>query len=445
MSYRNILFFFIAILLLGSSCSGCLVMEGRYRYLAPGPWRAVLQLDPSYVTPNEKGQPLPEKVNLKFKEVTKGELPFVFEVIYDTEDQFHIEIINGEERIRVDDIQVGRAKGDTRDTFRINFPVFDSYIRGLYEEKVMEGEWVVLNRENYTIPFIARQGKNHRFTTLKKTPKIDLNGKWAAMFEIETDDPYPAIGDFVQEGNRLTGTFLTETGDYRYLEGTVQDNKMYLSVFDGAHAFLFEALINDDSTLTGTFRSGTHYQTVWEARRDPDFKLKSAYDLTYLKPGFDKLEFSFENTAGKTVSLSDESYKGKIKIVQLFGTWCPNCRDETNFLVDYLQKHPHPDLEVIALAFERHKDKSKAMKALRTYKEKFGMNYELLLAGPNDKEEAAKSLPMLNQIISYPTLIFVDKNDQVRKIHTGFSGPATDQYQDFIKEFETTLRELLAE
>jgi len=104
---------------------------------------------------------------------------------------------------------------------------------------------------------------------------------------------------------------------------------------------------------------------------------------------------------------------------------------------------PNPNLEVIALGFERHKDKTKAMNALRTYKEKFGMTYDLLYAGPSDKKEAAKSLPMLNQIISYPTLIFIDQNDQVRKIHTGFSGPATDQYQDFITEFELTLNEML--
>jgi len=326
MSTNKLLLLGCAILLTLSACQGCLVMEGKFSSLAPGPWRAILKLDPSYVTPNKKGQPLPEKVNLKFKEVTKGELPFVFDVVYDTPDKFHIEIINGDERIRVDDIEIGRAVGDTRDTFRINFPVFDTYIRGAYEEKVMEGEWVVTNRENYSIPFVARQGKNHRFTTLKKEPAIDLSGKWATMFETETDDPYPGIGDFVQEGNRLTGTFLTETGDYRYLEGTVQANKMYLSCFDGAHSFLFEAIINEDGTMTGTFRNGTHYQTMWEAKRDPDFKLKSAYELTYLKPEYDKLAFSFENTEGKVVSLDSDKYKGKIKLVQIFGTWCPNCR-----------------------------------------------------------------------------------------------------------------------
>jgi len=118
---------------------------------------------------------------------------------------------------------------------------------------------------------------------------------------------------------------------------------------------------------------------------------------------------------------------------------------QLSFLVDYLKKNPNPNLEVIALGFERHKDKAKAMNALRTYKEKFGMTYELLYAGPSNKKEAAKSLPMLNQIISYPTLIFIDQNDQVRKIHTGFSGPATDQYQDFISDFELTLNDLLKE
>ncbi len=71
------------------------------------------------------------------------------------------------------------------------------------------------------------------------------------------------------------------------------------------------------------------------------------------------------------------------------------------------------------------------------------MPYDIVLAGPSNKKKAAEALPMLNHILSYPTLIFVDKNDQVQKIHTGFYGPATEEYQEFIKEFDKTVESLL--
>ncbi|HMQ49110.1 MAG TPA: TlpA disulfide reductase family protein [Saprospiraceae bacterium] len=424
---------------------GCLVVNDPYTAIAPGYWRASLQLDPKYRIDNPEGRPIPEAVDVQFEEVTAGELPFVFEVIYENEQDFYIDIINGEERLRVDDIKIGRDQRISKDTILINFPVFDSYIRATCEANVIEGEWVVNYKENYRIPFVAHQGQNYRFTTLRKTPVMDVSGRWEVLFEVDTDKPFPAIGEFQQDGNYLTGTFLTETGDYRFLEGTIQENKLYLSCFDGSHAFLFEAKIQEDSTLIGSFRSGSHYKALWEGRRNSEFTLSDPDSLTFLKKGYDRLDFSFQNTQRKTISLSDSAFQSKVCLIQIMGTWCPNCRDETLFLKDYLANHPGKDIAVIALAFERYQDQEKALKVLRTYKERMDIPYEVLYAGSYKKEEAAQSLPMLNQILSYPTLIFIDKKGQVRKIHTGFSGPATSEYEAFKTEFDTFINQLLAE
>lgn len=260
--------------------SACFVMENTFTGLPPGIWRAVLKLEPKLITPNPKGQPLPEKLDLKFEEVTAGELPFIFEVIYETETDFYIEIINGEERIRLDDITMGRDPATAKDTILIDMPVFDSFFRGIYEENLIEGTWVVRNRPEYAIPFVARFGQAHRFTTLRKEPVMDLSGKWKTYFEADTDNPTAAIGEFVQDGNHLLGSFRTQTGDYRYLEGTVQADKLYLSCFDGSHAYLFEGKIQPDSTLIGIFRSGKEYKTIWEAEWDPEFKLAAPDSLT---------------------------------------------------------------------------------------------------------------------------------------------------------------------
>jgi len=419
--------------------------ENPYTGLPPGKWRAVLKLVNNPINPNPRGEPLPDKVNLKFEEVTDGELPFIFEVKYVTKDSFYIEIINGDERIVVDDIKIGRDKSQAKDTILINFPVFDSYIRGFFLENAIDGEWVVRNKENYRIPFIARHGRDYRFTNLRKEPVMDVSGRWDATFEIDTEDEYKGVGEFKQDGNHLTGTFLTETGDYRYLEGTVQANKLYLSCFDGSHAYLFEGKLNPkDSTMIGSFRSGNAYQTSWQAKFSPNAKLKDANTLTFLKPGYDRFNFSFENTAGKTISFKDARYQDKVKIIQIMGTWCPNCRDETIFLVNYLKENPDQDVEVIALAFERYKEKDKAMEALKRYQEHFKMDYEVLLAGNSEKEEASKALPMLNAVLAYPTMIVIDKNDRVQRIHTGFSGPATSEYKQFKAEFSRFILQLLS-
>lgn len=434
--------FLILTIFVSLALNSCITVDTSFQGLPPGKWRAVLKLDNRPGIVNKKGAPLPELMGLEFEETTDGELPFTFEVIHDTETEFHIEIINGDERIRVDDITIGLDRSTAKDTVVINFPLYESYIKAIFEERVMEGVWVVPSRGGYQIPFLAKHGEGHRFTTVRKKPVMDISGKWEVTFL--DDEPYKGIGEFNQKGNILTGTFMTETGDYRFLEGEVQENKVYLSVFDGAHAFLFEAKINaTDSTMIGSFRSGKHYKTIWEAKKNDNAKLTNPNDLTFLKEDYDKIEFKFPNTEGKMVSLDDEKYKGKAKIIQIFGTWCPNCRDETNFLKKYLNNNKHTDLEVIALAFEKHRALEKATASVKRYKDKLNLPYEMLIAGYSDKNEAAQSLPMLNHILSYPTMIFIDKNDKVTKIHTGFNGPATSEFENFKKEFEENVQEIL--
>jgi len=434
-------FIAISAILTITTVIGCFTIPNQFTGLAPGYWRATLDIRP---TSMEADGGAIKNIPVDFEEATEGSLPFVFEVIYENEDEFHIDVINGEERIRVakEDIYIGLDRKVGKDTFLIKFPVYESYIKGLFESRVMEGEWVATNRGNYRVPFVAKYGKKHRFTQLKKTPKIDVSGKWEVHFQGNDDptDAFAGIGEFKQKDNHLTGTFRTETGDYRFLEGTVQNDKLYLSVFDGAHAFLFEAKILEDNTMIGSFRSGKHYQASWTAKRNDAFQLKDPNELTFLKEGYDKVAFSFPNPAGKMISLDNPEYAGKAKIVQIFGTWCPNCREETEFLVDYFQKNPNPNIELIALAFEKHRDSAKANAAITRYKERMNIPYEMVVAGYSDKEEAAESLPMLNHILSYPTLIFIDKNDQVVKIHTGYNGKATSKYDEFLTDFEETVK-----
>ncbi|MEL6866777.1 MAG: TlpA family protein disulfide reductase, partial [Bacteroidota bacterium] len=323
-------------------------MENTYNSLAPGYWRGALQLVPKEIVGGLAEKSLSEIANNKLEEITPDELPFIFELIYDDEANFHLEIINGSERIRVDSIIHGHSRKTGKDSIVIFFPVYESYIKAFYNGNVMQGEWVVTTKENYSIPFTAHNGRNQRFTDLTKAPMMDVSGKWACTFGLDGEDPYPAIGEFQQSGNKVTGTFRTETGDYRFLEGSIQEDKLYLSCFDGAHAFLFEAKILEDQSMIGSFRSGKHYRTTWEAKKEDSAQLGDPDSLTYLLDGYETIEFAFENENGEVISLDNPAYQDKIKIVQIFGTWCPNCRDETEFLTSYLRDQPNEDLAVIA-------------------------------------------------------------------------------------------------
>jgi thiol-disulfide isomerase/thioredoxin len=439
------LFPFFAFLTL--AFSGCLVIDNPFNGLPPGPWRATLKLDGDVKLPDEE-LGLFEVPEIKDEAVKPNELPFNFEVIYEANDPdaFRIEIINGEERIKVapEDILFGWDHRIGKDTLTINFPIFESYIKGIYAENIIQGLWVVKTKENYTIPFEAKFGQNHRFTKLLEEPEMNVEGKWEVTFEVETDSPYKAIGEFKQDGSKLTGTFMTETGDYRFLEGTVRKNKLYLSCFDGSHAFLFQAKMMEDGTLTGQFNSGKHYQCLWTGKRNPDFKLSDPHELTFLKEGYEKFSFAFNNTDGKLISSEDPQFQNKVKVIQIMGTWCPNCLDETKFLINYLKENDHPDLEVVSLGFEKY-DAAEGIALLKNFKQRLDIPYEVLYGGSYSKGEAAKALPMLNQIMSYPTLILIDKKDQVRKIHTGFAGPATSEYDTFKKNFSETVNVLLEE
>jgi len=222
---------------------------------------------------------------------------------------------------------------------------------------------------------------------------------------------------------------------------------MKVSAFDGAHAFLFTAKVTD-SSLGGTFYSGNHFQEPFIARRNESFELPDSDSLTYLKKGYDKLAFSFPDIKGTLISLDDARFKNKAVIVQIMGTWCPNCLDETKFLVNYLKENKKLDVEVVALAFEYAKTEEKAFKSINRLKTAIDVDYPILLAqfGTSNKSKAQEKLPMLNHVLSYPTTIFVDKKRAVRKIHTGFNGPATgNKYEKFKKEFDGFVKALAKE
>lgn len=225
-------------------------------------------------------------------------------------------------------------------------------------------------------------------------------------------------------------------------------DSLKLSTFDGAHAFLFEAKATD-STLNGYFYSGNHWKEPFKAKLNNAYKLPNEENLTSIKKGYEYFDFSFPDTSGRIYSFSDPEFQDKVTIIQIMGTWCPNCLDESKYFVKYLKENPHKDIQIIALAFEVAKTREIAHEHINRLKERIGIEYPILLAQYGNianKVLAQQKLPMLDHIIAYPTTIFIDKNRKVRKIHTGFNGPATGKnYEEFTNEFEIFINSLLTE
>ena len=413
------------------------------KLLTPGPWRGVL---------TTQGQ----------------EIPFLFEVKTEAGKPV-VYLINkgldGEERLRCDEVS---AAGDS---VTVRLHVFDAalVLRADGPER-LRGTWVKYDtKEPYRVSLVATAGllKPAQNSAGMAVPAGALDGTWRVTFSDETGQTYPAIGIFKQEGVAdYRATFLTSTGDYRYLAGQLLESEsgdsgeLKLSTFDGSHAFLFsvpnailtsyysaKSITHGRDTLQGDFYSGKTGHETWTAVRDDNAKLPDANTLTGVKPGQSKLDFSFPNSSGGgRISPADARYRGKVVVVQVLGSWCPNCLDESNFLAPWYEKNRARGVEVIGLGYERSADTAQAAPKLRRMRERLRIGYPVALAGQSSAAEASKTLPQLKGILAFPTTIFLDKKGNVRKVHTGFSGPGTGKYYAAeIADFNRTVDQLLAE
>lgn len=350
-------------------------------------------------------------------------------------------IYNAAEKIRVNNITV------TADSLIVQMPVFESQFRVRKNGNKLEGVWIKGGATKTTIlPFAAVQGTK-RFASSNSVTK-NITGRWAVNFSGAGKGEL-SVGEFKQTGNKVTGTFLNSTGDYRYLEGVVSNDSLLLSGFDGGHAFLFTARIANDTTITdGIFFSGASYKESWSAVKDATVKVPLESVAMYVKPGEENLHFTFKDLDGKPVSINDEKFKNKVVVIQLMGSWCPNCMDETAFLSEYYNKNKQRGIEVIALAYEYSTDWERSARSLKKFKDRYNVQYSILNTEVTvtDSLRTEKTLPELTPIKFFPSSVVVDKKGKVRKLDTGFNGPATGtHYIAYKKEFEETIDGLLKE
>ena len=349
-------------------------------------------------------------------------------------------IKNAAEKIRVDNIT------EAGDSFIVQMPVFESQFRFTVNNNTLSGVWIKRGAVNtQVLPFSAIPGSN-RFAPAADAQK-NISGRWAVAFQ--ENNAEISVAEFVQKGNILTGTFLNSTGDYRYLEGIVTKDTLLLSEFDGSHSFLFKAVIKNNTTINaGIFYSGANGKEEWTAIKNSKAKVPEASVAMYVKPGEESLDFSFKDLEGKQVALKSDRFKNKVVIIQLMGSWCPNCMDETAFLSNYYNNNKQRGVEVIALAYEYTTDWERSVKSLKKFKQRFNVQYTILNTEVTvtDSLRTQKTLPQVTDIKFFPSSIIIDKKGKIRKLDTGFNGPATGlHYVAYKKEFNSVVDNLLKE
>ncbi len=325
---------------------------------------------------------------------------------------------------------------------------------GTWRKRAKADKWIEL-------PFHAKPGHHTRFPSGVEVLNLEehIVGRWSLRFAKEPE-PAVALFELVKRMARgeetpacpgpsgfvISGTVMTTTGDYGFLAGDFNNKVLRLSNFDGAHAFLITGKLQPDGTLVGDFWSRDAFHDTWTAKKDPHAQLPDAFEMTKGVDNADLAKVAFPDVNGKVRSLADPDLYGKARVIEVFGTWCPNCHDASQYLGDLHRRYRDRGLSVVGLAFELTGDLKRDTQQVKVFADRHKVDYPLLVAGISDREKASASLPMLDKLRAYPTLIVLDREGKVRAVYTGFSGPATGEaYSAFQTKFESLIEHLLNE
>jgi thiol-disulfide isomerase/thioredoxin len=248
-----------------------------------------------------------------------------------------------------------------------------------------------------------------------------------------------------QSGPDVSAAILRVDGDTGALTGTYHDGKFVLSHFSGARPLLLDVTLASDGTLE-ILRDGSKKMTAVRAEQASAKGVPAPEDPehhTSVKDPSEPFRFSFPDLNGRLVSNTDARFRGKVVLVNISGSWCPNCHDEAPFLAAMYRKYRDQGLEIVALSFEEA-DQLKNPTRLRAFIKKYGIEYTVLLGG--EPSEANAKLAQAVNWNSWPTTFFLGRDGRVRSVHAGFPSAASgDLYvqakADFTAEVERLLRE----
>jgi thiol-disulfide isomerase/thioredoxin len=370
---------------------------------------------------------------------TERPLPFVLEL--EPGQRPRAFVLNGPERLEVPKLEI------SADSWRLEFPHYDSRLElSRAAPERLEGHWIKRRAGGLEGRMQARaqRGGAPRFAALPAggAPPAAFLGEWRLRFE---SDPHPAIGRFAANAEgEIEGTVLTSTGDHRFLAGSAAGGRLRLSVFDGAHAFLYDLALTEDGRLEGRFHSGERWSEGLSGERAPAAALADAFGLLSQVGAAPLKTLELEDLQGQPLFLGGPEFAGRPLLIQVFGSWCPNCHDEAALLAELHGRFGPRGLALVGLASEFGDDPARDRAQVQRYAERHGLSYPLALLSKADKAAAGEALGLSGPLVAFPTTLFVARDGSLAALHSGFSGPATGaDHQRLRAEFEQMIEALL--
>jgi thiol-disulfide isomerase/thioredoxin len=326
----------------------------------------------------------------------------------------------------------------------LNFDSYASVLTATLKDGALDGEYS--SRRGKPLPIHAVRAVPE---TPSKVKAPDISGLWY-LEGVNSSKKGEKAWQFIvrQKGAEVSGAILRVDGDTGTLTGSYKDGKFALSHFSGGRPALLVITPQIDGTLTVDLK-GQHHEGVITAVRPEQARAKG-FDLptdadqhTGVKDPSKPFTFSFRDLNGNLVSNEDARFQGKVVLVNVTGSWCPNCHDEDQFLPAIYNKYHSRGLEIVALDFEEPEQLADPVR-LKTLIKEYGIKYTVLVGG--ETNSAKEKLTQAADWDSWPTTFFVGRDGLVKKVHSGFPSPGSGElYKKEKEEFVAEVERLLAE
>ena len=366
--------------------------------------------------------------------VNELEIPFPFEIV-ETDSTLEASFFNGDLEIT----STGSSVEDGTLTFR--FDQYGAQLAAAYQDGVLEGEYVRGSRAPYPFratraaatPAPAPAGDAPSIAGVWRIPTVSRKGEKAWRFIVR------------QDGANVAGAILRVDGDTGNLMGSYRDGKFVMSHFSGARPMLLEVTVNDDGSLTLEQNRRTTLEAVREDRAAAMGLAEPTDPTTHttIKDPSEPFRFAFPDLEGNLVTNEDPRFAGKVVLVSIGGSWCPNCHDEAPFLSKLYQTYRSQGLEIVGLSFE-DEDQLANPTRLRAFIDRYDLGYTFLLAGVTS--ELAEKVPQAENLNTFPTSFLLGRDGRVRSVHAGFPSPGSGTfYTETIDAMTAEVEHLLAE
>jgi thiol-disulfide isomerase/thioredoxin len=362
-------------------------------------------------------------------------IPFKFEIA-GSGDQVRGSFFNGEIPVTS---TTGRLNGKT---LTLNFDHLGSRLEATVEDGAIEGTFGGKRSGAHEVELkphhevAADAAKAPQIAGVWEIPTESRKGEHAWRFIVQ------------QDGAKASAAILRVDGDTGLLTGAFRDGKFRLSHFDGGRPENMDITPKEDGSLEVSVQGTRGAPIVYNAVKPAVAEAKGIVPADFakhtgVKDPSQPFAFSFPDLNGKLVSNTDPQFRGKVIVVNITGSWCPNCNDEAPYLVELYRKYHALGLEIVALDFEDAEER-KDPSRLPAFISHYGIEYTYLLAG--ETSELNAKIPQAENLNSWPTTFFIGRDGKFAAAHAGFAGEASGAYhEELTKEYTSTIERLLTE